>query len=216
MLKIVFAIPFFSLLTLVSIAQKKDEKKGIGLGLKAGYNFAKVTGASSVNASNKSGFHVGAFYTPGGGQTKGAGYRTELIFSRQGYNFQTGNTTGSVQLDYILLPQLATYNITRFFQIQFGGQIAFLINAKADSARANNTGAYGKVADYYNKIDYGFAGGIEIHPAAGLMVGARINISLANTNKDIAQGLPYPAFIPHVSSGSLKNNVLQLFAGWKF
>lgn len=55
------------------------------------------------------------FYSPGS-QTKGKGYRTEIIYSKQGYDFAKGNTTGSVQLDYILLPQLATYNITKFFK----------------------------------------------------------------------------------------------------
>ena len=197
----------------------KTQKHPIGLGLKAGYNFAKVTGASSVNAANTNGIHLGAFYSPGSGRSSGLGYRTELIFSRQGYDFAKGSTTGTVKLDYILLPQLTTINITRFVQLQLGAQIAFLINAKADSTRVNsssNSNAYTRVADYYNKIDYGFAGGIELHPFAGLLVGARLNISLANTNKEITPGLPYPSFIPNIAGANLKNNVLQVFAGWKF
>jgi Outer membrane protein beta-barrel domain len=217
MYKFIAGIPFCILLVSMCTAQDKKEKKSIGLGLKAGYNFAKVTGAPAVNAANNNGFHIGAFYSPGG-QAKGRGYRTEIIYSKQGYNFATGNTTGAVQLDYILLPQLATFNITKFFQIQLGAQIAFLINAKADSMVNNSSTSnpYNKVADYYNKIDYSFAGGIEVHPVAGLMIGARLNISLANANKEIAPGVPYPSFIPNVSGANLKNNVLQIFAGWRF
>jgi Outer membrane protein beta-barrel domain len=199
-------------------AQQQKQKKAIGLGLKTGYNFVKVTGASAVNATNTNGFHFGAFYSPGQEKQKGWGYRTELIYSRQGYNFEKGTTTGNVKLDYILLPQLTTFKVSKFFQVQLGAQIAFLINAQADSMATNSSAsnAYSKVADYYNKIDYGFAGGVEVHPIEGLMVGARLNISLANANKEIATGVLYPSFIPTISGANLKNNVLQIFAGWRF
>ncbi|MBC8112241.1 MAG: PorT family protein [Verrucomicrobia bacterium] len=198
-------------------AQQNNEDKSIGIGLKVGYNFAKVTGAASINAQNTNGFHVGAFYSPGAGRSKGFGYRTEIIYSKQGYDFAKNNTTGTVNLDYILLPQLTTLNITKFVQLQAGVQIAFLINAKADSTTTNgNNTSYGPVADYYNKIDYGFAGGIEIHPFKGLLVGARLNISLADTNKEQPTGTPLPVFIPAISEDKLRNNVLQLFAGYKF
>lgn len=97
-----------------------------------------------------------------------------------------------------------------------GAQIAFLVNAKADSMVNTSNTIYNKVEDYYNKIDYGFAGGIEVHPLAGLMIGARLNISLANANKKISPGISYPAYIPNISGAKLRNNVLQIFAGWKF
>lgn len=47
--------------TLIQGFAQQKEKKSIGLGLKAGYNFAKVTGASSVNSANANGYHIGAF-----------------------------------------------------------------------------------------------------------------------------------------------------------
>jgi len=71
--------------------------------------------------------------------------------------------------------------------------------------------------DFYNKFDYGFAGGIEVHPFKGLLVGARYNISLGNLYKDPSSyemnGSQPPSFIPQVD---VKNNVFQLFAGWIF
>ena len=94
--------------------------------------------------------------------------------------------------------------------------MAFLINAKVDS-NTNSSGSnpYGKVMDYYNKFDYGFAAGVEVHPFKGLLVGARYNISLGNLYKDPGS---YPSgttpdFIPPVD---VKNNVVQVFAGWTF
>src|SRR5450432_4693929 len=117
-------------------------------GVKAGLNFANVTNASSINNSSRSGFHVGILL--GGSSKKILSSRTELIFSRQGYDYKSGTNTGNVNLDYIMLPQYMSINITKYFSIQFGGQMAFLLNAKADSS--NNTGSnnpYSGIMKYY-------------------------------------------------------------------
>jgi len=195
------------LLPLFSLAQ---------FGIKAGVNFANVTNASDINSSSESGFLVGVFLAP---PSKGVmGFRTELIYSRQGYNYKTNTNTGTVNLDYILLPQLMQINITKFFSIQAGFQMAFLINAKVDSTTTGgSSNPYGAIMDYYNKFDYGVAGGIEVHPFKGLLVGARYNLSLGNLYKDPSSyetsgGQP-PSFIPQVDA---KNNVVQLFVGWIF
>jgi hypothetical protein len=197
--------------------EKKQPKPGIGLGLKAGVNFANITNASQISASNTSGFHAGAFFAPGAGMGKKIlGYRTEIIFSKQGYDFKSGATTGSVKLDYILMPQLMTINITRFFEIHFGMQMAFLLNAKADSSKPAASGnPYGAIMDYYNRFDYGLAGGVQIMPVAGLFIGARYNISLSNlyNNNNSSQ---VPVFIPNGSDINFKNNVIQLYGGWRF
>ena len=185
-------------------------------GIKAGVNFANVTNASEINSGSESGFMAGIFLAPP--STGVMGFRTELIFSRQGYSYKTNTNTGVVNLDYILLPQLMQINITKFFSIQLGAQMAFLINAKADSSTSSGgSSPYGEIMDFYNKFDYGFAGGIEIHPFKGLLVGARYNISLGSLYKDPSSyemngGQP-PSFIPAVD---VKNNVLQIFAGWIF
>ena len=138
--------------------------------------------------------------------------RTELIYSRQGYNFQSGTKTGNVNLDYILLPQLMGINITKFVQLQLGAQMAFLLNAKADTtASGGSSNPYSGIMNYYNKFDYGFAVGAEIHPVMGLLIGARYNISLAKLYKDAETGQ-----MPSFSSSDAKNNVVQIFAGWIF
>jgi Outer membrane protein beta-barrel domain len=184
-------------------------------GIKAGINFANVSKASSINNSSRSGFQVGVLLAPP--SKKIISSRTELIFSRQGYNYKTNTNTGNVNLDYIMLPQYMSINITKYVSVLLGAQMAFLVNAKADSS--NNTGAggnpYGKIMDYYNKFDYGYGGGVEIHPFKGLLIGARVNISLGNLYKDILTTTPgtTPSFIPKVN---VKNNLFQIFAGWKF
>lgn len=184
------------------------------IGIKAGLNFANVTKASSINNSSRTGFHAGIFLAP---PSKGIfSSRTELIFSRQGYDYKTSTNTGNVNLNYIILPQYMAINITKYFQLQFGGQMAFLLNAKVDSAGSSGGTSDNKMMSMYNRFDYGYGGGIEIHPVGGLLIGARVNISLGNLYKDIgvaAAGGGTGSFIPKVD---VKNNVFQVFAGWRF
>jgi outer membrane protein with beta-barrel domain len=183
------------------------------IGIKAGVNFANVTKASNINADNSTGFHAGIFY---GTQGKSIlGFRSELVYSKQGYDFKTNSTTGSVKLDYLLLPQLMEINITKFVAIQAGFQMAFLLSAKADSTSAPSTGnaQVDDMLELYNRFDYGAAGGVEVHPIAGLVVGARINISFADMYKEPDPTQPPPNFYPEVNA---KNNVFQLYAGYRF
>jgi hypothetical protein len=198
--------------------KEKKEKHSLGLGIKGGLNFADVRNAKSVSTSNQAGFMGGVFFSP---QSKGIlSYRTEIIYSKQGFNYATGTNTGNVNLDYIIMPHLMCIHITKFFQLQFGGQVAYLINAKQDSVKATAPSPYGtnSIMDMYNRFDYGFGGGIEIHPVAGLIIGARLNVSMGNLYKDPSSymtggggGMQSP--IPKIE---VKNNVLQLSAGWIF
>jgi hypothetical protein len=182
------------------------------IGLKGGINFANVTKVSSINNNSRTGYGVSLFLAP---KPKGIlGYRSEIGYSRQGYSFDTNTNTGSVNLDYILLPQLSTINITKFFQIQLGAQAAFLINSKATESD-NSSNPYGKLLDYYNRFDYGVAGGLEIHPFKGLLIGGRYNLSLGNLYKKLENMTPgtVPSFIPDVN---VKNNVVNLYIGYHF
>ncbi len=184
-------------------------------GIKAGLNFANITKASSISNSSRSGFNVALVLAPA--SKKIISSRTELSFSRQGYNYKSGTNTGNVNLDYVMMPQYMSINITKYISVLLGAQMAFLISAKADSS--NNTGGssnpYGKIMDYYNKFDYGYGGGVEVHPIKGLLIGARVNISLGNLYKDMATATPgtTPSFIPKVD---VKNNLFQVYAGWRF
>jgi outer membrane protein with beta-barrel domain len=183
-------------------------------GLKAGINFANVTNASSINSSHQSGFHGGVFLAPPSKSIISS--RTELIYSKQGYDYASGNNTGSVNLDYIVLPQYMAINITKYLQIQLGGQMAYLLSAKVDSSNGMSTGnaQADQIMSYYNRFDYGFGGGIEVHPVAGLLIGARVSIGLNSLYKNMENpSSGTPSFIPKVD---VKNNLFQISAGWIF
>jgi hypothetical protein len=189
------------------------------IGIKAGLNFANVTKVSSINNESRTGFHAGIFFSPGSGGIIGS--HTELLFSRQGYDYKSNTNTGTVDLDYIMLPSFLAINITKYFQIQVGAQIAYLLNAKVDSANdafGGSSNPYGSLLNIYNRFDYGFGGGLQVHPVSGLIVGARFNISLGNLYEDPStynNGGTVTAydFIPKVD---VKNNVFQIYTGWRF
>ena len=194
----------------------KPKRVQRGIGIKAGVNFANVRNTQSINTSNQTGFMAGAFLAP---PSKGLmGYRAEIIYSKQGYNYATQSNTGTVNLDYIIMPHLTTINLTKFLQLQVGGQIAYLLNAKTDSSKVSSNNPYGAALgnmDMYNRFDYGLGAGVEIHPVSGLMIGLRMNFSMANVYKDPSSFMTNPSQSP-IPKIEAKNNVLQLSAGWIF
>lgn len=192
----------FFLLPLAALSQLN-----LGIGVKAGVNFADIKDAADVNTDSRTGFMIGGYIAPG--KKKTVGFRSEIILSRQGYNYQTSTNTGSVNLDYLLLPQLLTIHFTRFVQVQAGGQLAFLLNTGVDSTGSSA----GSLFDYFKRFDYGLAGGAEIFPFLGFFAGARLNISLSNANETAPGTGNWPNFVPRINA---RNNVVQVYAGWRF
>jgi hypothetical protein len=178
-------------------------------GIKAGLNFAKVSKASDVNNSSRTGFHAGLLLAPP--SKKILSSRSELIFSRQGYDYKTNTNTGNINLDYIQFGQLLSINFTKVFSLMFGAQTSYLISAKVDSSNSGGSSSQNKIMDLYNRMDYGYAIGAEVHPFKGLLIGVRYNVSLAKVYKDL-QNMQKPSF----SSQDAKNNVIMLSVGWRF
>ena len=85
----------------------------------------------------------------------------------KGYNYKNNTNTGTVDLDYLLLPQLITFNFSKRFEVHLGGQAAFLMNAAVDSTGGSGSSLF----DYFNRFDYGVIGGLQIAPFKGLFIG---------------------------------------------
>lgn len=176
-------------------------------GIKAGGSFSSLKNKSDIKAESQGNFMAGVFFSPV--QKKGFGFRTELIFSRQGYNFRNNTATGDVKMDYLLVPALTTFNITRFAQLQFGPQMGYLLNAKADStSTVSSTSTNPNLLSYYNRLDYGVAGGIEFFPVKGLMLGVRYNLSFGGFEKESSS--------TGITGINPKAHVVHLYAGWRF
>ena len=202
-----------------STTSNKNKKSSIrnGFGVKAGLNFANVTNVSSINGSSETGFHAGVFF---GSFNKGVlGSRTELMYSQQGYGYSSDSAKGTVRLDYIMLAQFLAINITRYAQLQIGFQTGYLITANVKSSLSTGNQSVDKLLDLYNRFDYGIAGGLEFHPFEGLLVGARYTYSFNNLYKDFSDSYTNPggnpSYVPSYNV-NLKNNVVQLFVGYRF
>jgi hypothetical protein len=209
-----------TVLPLFALGQKDSTKKkthnSLGIGLRIGLNFSNVTNASTINASHQTGWNGGIFISP---PHQLIGSRTEIYFSRQGFGYATDSSTGTTTNDYIMLAQLVSIRITKWVELMIGGQTGYMISAKVDTG-GTKTGiaSIDNMLSYYNRFDYGFGGGIEVHPFMGLIVGARYNISLSQLYKtpdysQISNGGSVPSFSPDLN---LKNNVVQLYLGWQF
>lgn len=177
------------------------------LGVKAGFNFITVNNQAGINASNRSGYMIGAFFGPR--PKKLFGYRSEVLLSRQGYDYKSASSSGNVNLDYLLIPQLFTLNFTKKFELHAGLQLGFLLNAAADSSGGSRSG----LLDYFNRFNYAASGGVQVSPISGMILGARMNISLNKLNEELIGGGNPPGYIP---KDILKNNVIQVYAGWRF
>jgi hypothetical protein len=186
------------------------------LGVKIGVNVARVTGGpDSIKYSAKNGLMAGLFFTP---RSQGVlGYRSELIFSRQGFGYKTpGGRTGTLTNDYILLPQLVTVKISRYVQLQAGGQMGILLKSD-DSNPPVTGGGSGNAADnalrFFNRIDWGLAGGVEFFPSKKLFMGGRFNLGLAKLNTSANNTNPsLPAnYRPY--NVDTKNSVMQFYLG---
>jgi hypothetical protein len=175
------------------------------LGVKAGLNFANVSNTAGINADSRTGYMLGGYIAPKPKKI-GLGFRSEIILSRQGYDYKSNTNTGHVNLDYLLLPQLITLNFTKKAQLHVGPQIGFLLNAAVDSTGDGQ----GSLLNYFKRFTYGLAGGAEVSPLFGLFFGARLNLSLNNVNDGTSNGSPN--FIPRVN---VKNNVVQVYVGWR-
>ena len=204
-------------IALSSLAQnenssKQNEKSSKSkFGIKAGFNHSSVAESKSAFDTRPNyGYMFSAFFSPT--QRNGIGYRSEFVYSREQYRFNNDGKNTDVKNDYLYMPHLMTFTIAKLVQLQAGGQVGILLNAKTSGSKDSS------ITGLMNRFNYGLAGGVEVYPFKGLIVGARYNLSLGKMYKDYSQtssATPYPLpFDP--SKTNLKNGVLQLFIGYRF
>ncbi len=187
------------------------EGKNYAVGIKAGLNFARAINSSgNIISSPTTGLVAGVFFQHG---LKILGSRTELNYSRQGFNYDNNGQNGHVTNDYLALLTMTTLTVFHRVQLQLGTQEGFLVSSK-DS---NGPGAKGaNPISAFNRFDFGLAGGIEVYPYTGFLVGLRYNLGLTNLIKrpdnNIANFVP---FYQQYTGYNVKNGVFQVFIGYQ-
>lgn len=168
-------------------------------GVKGGLNLTSFAGGNYYDAKSLVGFQVGGF-----AEIKiieRLAIQPEVLFSTQGAK-QNGGALGDFdsKLNYINVPVLAKFYITKQFTVEAGPQIGFLVSAK-------NNGNDAK--DGFKSVDTGFNFGAGYNFTDNVSVGLRYTVGLSNiADYDVNSAQQY--------YDSPKNSVLALTLAYKF
>lgn len=168
-------------------------------GVKAGLNLTTFAGGNYYDAKSLVGFQVGGF-----AEIKiieRLSIQPEVLFSTQGAKLDGGSLGDfDSKLNYINIPVLAKFYITKQFTAEAGPQIGFLVSAKSNGNDAK---------DNFKSFDTGFNFGLGYNFTENVSVGLRYTVGLANIADYNAED-----FDQYVDSP--KNSVLALTLAYKF
>ncbi|KOP37384.1 PorT family protein [Flavobacterium sp. WLB] len=168
-------------------------------GVKGGLSLTNFSG--DVDTNTKVGFVVGGFAEIK--VIERLSIQPELLFSAQGakYDFIGSNDDGDLKLNYINIPVLAKFYITKQFTVEGGPQIGFLVSAKDEGE---------DVKDFYKSADFGFNFGAGYNFTDNFSVGLRYTVGLSGV---VDRG-DYDDLDDYYDSA--KNSVLAITAAYKF
>lgn len=138
------------------------------LGIKAGPNFANLTG-SDIQTKTRTSFHAGGAAELG--ISKKFAIAPELLYTSQGADV---DGVGDFNLDYISVPVMARiYLIEEKFSVDLGPQFSFLLDGD-------------DIAEDFENEDYDFAvvGGVTLNVTKSLFAQARYVAGLTEASKD--------------------------------
>lgn len=159
----------------------------IKFGAKAGLNFANVRGENSDAYDTVTSFNFGALAEIP--ISEKISFQPEVLFSGQGFSF--GDDTAA--LNYLNVPLMGKYYLTKGLSLEAGPQVGFLLSAKTDNADVKNL---------FKKVDFGVNAGLGYKLENGLNFSARYNFGLSN--------------ISSVANTTNKNSVVQVSVGYFF
>jgi len=162
----------------------------VKFGAKLGMNISSLNGDDVTNIDAKTGFVVGV--TAEVFLTEKFSIQPELLFSQQGARSK-GNFT--YDLNYITLPVMAKYYITKGFSVEAGPQFSFLVK---DEFILENGGATmdTEVANFDLNANVGLGYKFD----NGIFVQTRYNLGLIDLSEDTG----------------VKNGVFQMSVGYQF
>jgi hypothetical protein len=160
----------------------------VDFGIKGGLNFASVTNTAKDQIVTA--FNIGAMAEIK--ISEKFSLQPELMYSGQGYDTDNG-IDGIIALNYLNIPFMAKYYVTKKFSLEAGPQIGFLLSTK---------GGQEDYKDLFKTTDFGVNMGIGYKQDNGLNYGVRYVLGLSNIND--------------VGGVTNKNGVLQLSVGYFF
>ena len=162
-----------------------------GLGIRAGANFATVTGGDIPEVGAITSYYAGVYYQMS--LVKDLLYlQPEIQYSSQGFSSKQSGEAVDYSMDYINIPILAKIYVIKIFSFEAGPQFGFNIS---DSFETTNSKGFTVEA-----FDPALALGFNINLPRGLSLDARYIHSFTET----------------VTNTSEKNQVFQAGLGLKF
>ncbi|MGJ8593286.1 MAG: porin family protein [Aquaticitalea sp.] len=186
-----------------SQAQAQEE---IQFGVKAGVNFAKLTGDAVEDADGRTGFHIGGVVEIP--ISEKFSVQPELLYSQQGLqskeSFEGIEYESKLKLDYIHVPVMAKFYVTEGFAIEAGPQFGFNVSAKEEYSVGDDSEE--DDLDNVAGFDLSLGAGVSYKLDNGLFFGGRYMFGLSNVNEDEEEGF----------DDNLTNSVLSLSVGFMF
>jgi hypothetical protein len=159
--------------------------QGIGIGIKAGANFADQD-VEDIDIKTVTDFHIGAYVNLN--LSEKFGITPEVLYTAYGTKWEDVK----VDYDYIAIPVMFRFKPISLLSIEAGPQFSFLTKAEVDGV--------GDVKDQLKTNDFGLAFGAGLHLPMGFNAGARYVLGFTD--------------ISDVSGSTIKNRTFQLYAGW--
>jgi len=154
-----------AVMTLMALTNTQAQK--FNLGVKGGINFTRITGDNAKEFDPVTAFSIGVV-----AETKISekfSFQPELLFSGKGYGIEDDVRA----LNYLSLPLMGKYYLTKGLSVEAGPQFEYLLTAKQEST---------DIKDAFNKVDVGAAIGLGYKFDSGLNFGARFTKGLSDIN----------------------------------
>ncbi len=159
--------------------------QGVGLGIKAGVNFANQS-ITDISTDSKTGFHAGGYLVINFSET--FGIQPEVLFSSMGSELPDGTS----DFKYLTVPVLLRWKPIGLLSFEAGPQLGILMNAEFDGD---------DIGDEIKNSDFGLAVGGTVHLPLGFNASLRYVWGFANVSEID-------------DDHEIKNSMVQLSAGW--
>jgi hypothetical protein len=178
------------------------------LGVKAGPNFASISGDDTEDVDGRTSLHFGAVAEFG--VSEAFSIQPELLYNSIGatssytdtFDGMTFNVDETLKLNYLSLPIMAKYKVAKGFSLEAGPQISFLLSADEEVEVASESVEV-DISDFVKSVDFGLGFGASYELDMGLFFTARYTLGLSNIND-------------FEGDFTNRNNVLQLSVGYFF
>ncbi|WET04353.1 porin family protein [Flavobacterium sp. YJ01] len=167
-MKKILLLAVFTVLGLANVNAQE-----IKFGAKSGFNFSTVNGSNTNNIDYVTSYHVGVVSEIP--ISEKFSFQPEIMYSRQGYSFNTD----VIAMNYLNIPLMGKYYVTKGLSLEAGPQIGFLLSAKNEEIKVTNS---------YTTFDFGANFGVGFKLENGLNFGVRYNLGITKVDTDNRNG----------------------------